>query len=149
MLVFLAALAALYLTLVTHSVDQWVSATLEFWHKEWLLRLQTLHTFDQSDVKTKRQKGKRQKRQKTQKRQKDDKTKRRKTKTKFNIATSGQFRTLAMFLINPCTFSSSSMVSASSSTSFAASVSVTISFCLACIAMENIRKESEIRWVNY
>ena len=43
---FLAALAALYLTLVSH----WLSATLEFWHKEWLLGLETLQTFDQSDV---------------------------------------------------------------------------------------------------
>ena len=27
----------------------WVSATLEFWHKEWLLRLQTLQKLGQSD----------------------------------------------------------------------------------------------------
>ena len=45
-ILFLAALAALYLTLVSH----WVTATLEFRHKEWLLRLETLQTFDQSDV---------------------------------------------------------------------------------------------------
>ena len=45
---FLAALAALYLTLVS----QWVSATLEFWHKEWLLTLETLQTFGRSDVQT-------------------------------------------------------------------------------------------------
>ena len=44
---FLAALAALYLTLVS---DWWVSTTLEFWHKEWLLRLQTLETFVRHDV---------------------------------------------------------------------------------------------------
>ena len=37
---FLAALAALYLTLVV------VAATLEFWHNEWLLKLETLQTFD-------------------------------------------------------------------------------------------------------
>ena len=30
--------------------SHWVSATLEFWHKEWLLTLETLQTFDQSDV---------------------------------------------------------------------------------------------------
>ena len=43
---FLAALAALYLTLVS----EWVTATLEFKHKEGLLRLKTLQTFDQHDV---------------------------------------------------------------------------------------------------
>ena len=32
------------------SLDQWVTATFEFWHKEWLLRLETLQTFDQHDV---------------------------------------------------------------------------------------------------
>ena len=37
------------------SVHESVSATLEFWHKEWLLRLETLQTFDQHDVWTKRQ----------------------------------------------------------------------------------------------
>ena len=51
---FLAALAALYLTLVTDSLSHWLTqsltATLEFWHKEWLLRLETLQTFDQSVV---------------------------------------------------------------------------------------------------
>ena len=46
----LAALAALYLTLVTDWLSQWVGATLEFWHKERLSRLETLQTFDQSDV---------------------------------------------------------------------------------------------------
>ena len=55
---FLAALAALYLTLVSESVTHSLSATFEFWHKEWLLTLQTLQTFDQSDVWTKRQKDK-------------------------------------------------------------------------------------------
>ena len=52
---FLAALAALYLTLVSEWVSDSVGATLEFWHKEWLLTLQTLQTFDQSDVWTERQ----------------------------------------------------------------------------------------------
>ena len=42
---FLAALAALYLTLVS----DWLSATLEFWHKLWLLRLEPHQTFDRSD----------------------------------------------------------------------------------------------------
>ena len=32
------------------SLSHWVTATLEFWHKEWLLRLETLQTFDQHDV---------------------------------------------------------------------------------------------------
>ena len=41
----LAALAALYLTLVSESV----TATLELGHKEWLLRLEILQTFDQGD----------------------------------------------------------------------------------------------------
>ena len=31
-------------------LTHWLTATLEFWHKEWLLRLETLQTFDQSDV---------------------------------------------------------------------------------------------------
>ena len=48
-------------------VGGWVTATLEFWHKEWLLRLETLQTFDQSVVKTKRQKDKKTKRQKDKK----------------------------------------------------------------------------------
>ena len=47
---FLAALAALYLTLVTEWVSESVTATLEFRHKEWLLRLETLQTFDWIDV---------------------------------------------------------------------------------------------------
>ena len=37
-------------------VSDWLTATSEFGHKEWLLRLKTLQTFDQSDVQTKRQK---------------------------------------------------------------------------------------------
>ena len=36
-----------------------VTATLEFGHKVWLLRLETLQTFDQSDVYTKRKRKKR------------------------------------------------------------------------------------------
>ena len=32
------------------SVTEWFSANLEFWHKERLLRPETLQTFDQSDV---------------------------------------------------------------------------------------------------
>ena len=47
--VFLAALAALYLTLVSEWLTQWLTATLEFQHKEWLSRLQTLQTFDRSE----------------------------------------------------------------------------------------------------
>ena len=69
------------------------------------MRLQTLHTFDQrqTDKKTKRQKDKNTKTKKT-KRQNDKKTKSQKekiqgSKREFNIATSGQFRTLVMFLI--------------------------------------------------
>ena len=75
--IFLAALAALYLTLVTDSLTDWLTATLEFWHQEWLLRLETHHTFDQSDVWTKWQKDKETKRQKDKKtkRQKDKNTK--------------------------------------------------------------------------
>ena len=45
----------------------------DFGHKEGLLRLETVETFDQSDVQTKRQ------------------------KTKYSLIISGQFRTLAMF----------------------------------------------------
>ena len=77
------------------------------------MRLQTLQTFDRSDVYTKRQKDKKTKRQKDKKteRQKDRKTEKQKEKKtkgqkdkrqipkrEFSIATSGQFRTLAMFL---------------------------------------------------
>ena len=50
---FLAALAALYLTLVSQWVGEWLTATFEFRHKEWLLTLETLQTFDQHDVQTK------------------------------------------------------------------------------------------------
>ena len=35
-----------------------LTATLEFWHKEWLFRLETLQTFDQTDVQTKKHKEK-------------------------------------------------------------------------------------------
>ena len=69
-LCFLAALAALYLTLVTQSL----TATLEFWHKEWLLRLEALRTYDQSDVWQKDEKTKIQKDIKTE-RQRDKNTK--------------------------------------------------------------------------
>ena len=53
-IIFLAALAALYLTLVSHWLTDSLTATLEFRHKEWLLRLQTLQTFDRHDAQTKR-----------------------------------------------------------------------------------------------
>ena len=43
---------------------RWLTANLEFGHTEWLLRLETLYTFDQGDVWTKRQKDKKTKRQK-------------------------------------------------------------------------------------
>ena len=43
---FLSALAALYLTLVSGWLTDWLTATLEFWHKEWILRLETFETFD-------------------------------------------------------------------------------------------------------
>ena len=49
-------------------------------------------TIRQKDKKTKRQKEKEKK-----KRQKDKMTKRQRPKREFNIVTSGQFRTLAMF----------------------------------------------------
>ena len=35
---------------VTGWLGDWVTATLEFWHKEWLLRLETLQTFDRHDI---------------------------------------------------------------------------------------------------
>ena len=47
---FLVALAALYLTLVSQSVSESLSATFECWHIEWLLTLENNQTFDQSDV---------------------------------------------------------------------------------------------------
>ena len=49
--------------------------------------------------KTKRQK-KTQQRQKKTKGQKEEKTKRQRSKREFDIVTSGQFRTLAMFCIS-------------------------------------------------
>ena len=76
------------------------------------MRLETFQTFDQSDVQTKRQTTKRQKdkkkkvkmtkRQKYRKRQRDKNTKGQKEswqrpKIQFDIVTSGQFCTLAMF----------------------------------------------------
>ena len=87
------------------------------------MRLETLQTFKQSDAGTKRQKDEKMKRQKDKKRkiQKDKKTKRRidkktkrhkhkntkknkktkdRPKREFSLATSGQFRTLAMFFIS-------------------------------------------------
>ena len=63
-------------------LTEWLPATLEFRHKEWLLRHETLQTFDQSDVWTKTQKDRKTERQKYKKtkRQKDKKTKRQKVK---------------------------------------------------------------------
>ena len=119
---FLAALAALYLTLVSHSVSQC--------HFRILKQRVSYETWDPSDIlseccqdkKTKRQKDKKDKKTKRQedkkKRQKDNnkkeekkdnktttkkkkkkrqKDKRRRPKREFNIATSGQFCTLPMF----------------------------------------------------
>ena len=71
------------------------------------MRLEILQTVDHSDVQTKRQKGKKtkreekktQQRQKKTKGQKDEKTKRQRSKKEFDIVTSGQFRTLAMFVL--------------------------------------------------
>ena len=40
---------------ISSLVRQWLGATLEFGHKEWLWILETLQTFGQSDVYTKRQ----------------------------------------------------------------------------------------------
>ena len=66
------------ITATPPSVTEWVTATLEFWHKKWHLRLQTLQTFDLSDRNTERQKDRRQKKDK-----KGEKTKRpKKTKQK-------------------------------------------------------------------
>ena len=78
---FLAALAALYLTLVT----EWVSNRhFRIWHKEWLLRLQVLRTYDQSDFWQKYKKKKRQKDKETT-RKKDEKDKKmKKTKRQKN-----------------------------------------------------------------
>ena len=70
------------------------------------MTLETLQTFDRSDVWTKRQQRKIQKDKKTKDKkttkEKDKTTKRQKDKRQspkrvFNIATSGQFRTIAMF----------------------------------------------------
>ena len=63
------------------------------------MRLDTLLTFDQHDVQTKRQKKNLQKKTKRRKgkKKKDKKTERQRPKREFNIVTSGQFRTLAMF----------------------------------------------------
>ena len=83
--VFLAALAALYLTLVSDSLTHWVGATLEFWHKEWLLRLEILQTFDQSDVYWTSRLGMKRQNDKKTKRQKEKKTKRQKHRHRRNV----------------------------------------------------------------
>ena len=84
------------------SVNQWVSATIEFRQKEWLLRLETLQTFDQHNVWTKRQKSQNDEEEKKitwqtdnmTKRLKDEKTKGKKDKMtkrpkkELNIVTS-------------------------------------------------------------
>ena len=54
----------------------------------------------QNDKKTKRQKDKKGKRQKDKDRKDKDNTNRQRPKRGFNIVTSGQFRTLAMFFLN-------------------------------------------------
>ena len=59
------------------------------------MTLETLQTFDQHDVWTKVKKITRQK--KTQKHKKTKPQKRQRPKREFNIVTSGQFHTLAMF----------------------------------------------------
>ena len=76
-----------------HWVSQWLTATLEFQHKYWLLRpfrymIRVIAI--QKNKKPKRKKTKRKKYKKT-------KDKRQRPKREFNIAMSGQFRTLAMF----------------------------------------------------
>ena len=52
----------IFLSALLATLGQWltgsVTATLKFKHKEWLLRLEILQTFDQSDIQTKRQKNK-------------------------------------------------------------------------------------------
>ena len=106
---FLAALAALYLTLVTHWVSQchfWIltqRVSFETWHPSDIWSAwcpdkrqkdkKTKKLKDKKDKKTKRQKGKKTKQQKYEK----TKDKRQRSKREFNIVTSGQFRTLAMF----------------------------------------------------
>ena len=54
-------------------VSEWLGATLEFWHKDRLLRLETLPTFDQHDVQTKSQKRQKKQQQKKTKNTKDKK----------------------------------------------------------------------------
>ena len=96
-IMFLAAVAALYLTLVSH----WVSESLSGCHFRISTQILTFETWDPSDIwsercldkKTKDKKTKKHKDKKT-KRQKDRKTK---PKKSVNIATSGQFCTLGMF----------------------------------------------------
>ena len=65
--------------------------------------LEILQTVDHSDVQTERQKDKKTKtitKTKKTKGQKEEKTKRQRSKREFDILTSGQFRTLAMFCIS-------------------------------------------------
>ena len=95
---FLAAMAALYLTLVSH----WVPLK-NFGHKRWLFQtwdpLRDLISMMswQNDKMTKRKTDKKNKRKRT-KRQKD---KRQRPKREFTFFTPGQFCTLAMFLPPP------------------------------------------------
>ena len=68
------------------------------WEEKKTKRQKDKKTKRQRYKKTKRLRDKKTKRQKkTTKRQKDKKTKRQRPKREFNIVTSGQFRTLAMF----------------------------------------------------
>ena len=60
---------------------EWLTATLEFQHKEWLLRLETLQSFEK-DKKTKRQNDKKKKTEKDRKRQRDKKDKKDKIQNK-------------------------------------------------------------------
>ena len=52
---------------VSQWVSEWVTATLEFRHKEGLSKLETFQTSDQSDVQTKRQKKTKKQHKKTKK----------------------------------------------------------------------------------
>ena len=60
--------------------EQVVTATFEFCYKDWLLTLETLQTFDQHNVKTKKQKDNTKKRQKDKNYQKTQRQKLQKDK---------------------------------------------------------------------
>ena len=97
---FLAALAALCLTLVTDWVGHWLPfwTKSDFWDFRPFRERQRRHDNEQQRQPQQRQPQQRQRQKRQQQRRQSDKNRRRqRPKREFNIVASGQFRTLAMF----------------------------------------------------